>query len=257
MFFMPFMVEHFRAQNSRIKLQRHLWREEITSQFSTLNEKPLHAALKVWYAQPDDHFEVPVDGFIIDIVRADLLIEVQTGSFASIKAKLIDLTARHPVRLVYPIAQEKWIVKLGQKNGEPISRRKSPKRGRPEHLCAELVSFPQLLSHPNFSVETLLIQEEETRRYDGRRGWRRKGWVTHERHLLRVVEQRLFNTPNDLANLLPSTLVDPFTTADLAVALAIPRQLAQKMAYCLREMNEIAIAGKQGRAMLYTRTQTN
>jgi hypothetical protein len=27
------------------------------------------------------------------------------------------------------------------------------------------------------------------------------------------------------------------------------------MAYCLREMNEIAITGKQGRALLYTRTQ--
>jgi len=211
----------------------------------------------VWYAQPDDQFEVPVDGFIIDIVRADLLIEVQTGSFASIKPKLIDLTARHPVRLVYPIAQEKWIVKLGQDEAKTISRRKSPKRGGLAHLCVELVSFPQLLNHPNFSVEALLIQEEETRRYDGRRRRRRKGWVTHERHLLRVVEQRLFNTPTDLANLIPTTLVDPFTTADLAAALAIPRRLAQKMAYCLREMNEIAIVGKQGRAMLYARTQPN
>jgi hypothetical protein len=227
--------------------------KKITSQFSTLNEKPLHAALKVWYAQPDDEFEVPVDGFIIDIVRDDLLIEVQTGSFASIKPKLIDLTTRHPVRLVYPIAQEKWIVKLGQNDDEPISRRKSPKRGGLVHLCVELVSFPHLLNHPNFSVEALLIQEEETRRYDGRRAWRRKGWVTHERHLLEVIEQRLFITPHDLAKLIPSTLVDPFTTADLAAALAIPRRLAQKMAYCLREMNEIAIVGKQGRAILYTR----
>ena len=232
-----------------------MWREEITSQFSTLNEKPLHAALKVWYAQPDDQFEVPVDGFIIDIVRSNLLIEVQTGSFASIKPKLIDLTTRHPVRLVYPIAQEKWVVKLGQNEDEPISRRKSPKRGGLAHLCVELVSFPYLLSHPNFSVEALLIQEEETRRYDGRRGWRRKGWVTHERHLLRVVGQQLFTTPNDLTKLIPPTLTDPFTTADLAAALAIPRRLAQKMAYCLREMNEIAITGKQGRALLYTRTQ--
>jgi hypothetical protein len=211
--------------------------------------------LKAWYARPDDRFEVPVDGFIIDIVRAELLIEVQTGSFASIKPKLIDLTTRHAVRLVYPIAQEKWIVKLGQAEDEPISRRKSPKRGGLEHLCAELVSFPHLLGHPNFSVEALLIQEEETRRYAGRRGWRRKGWVTHERHLLRVVGQRLFNTPQDLTSLIPSTLVEPFTTADLAAALAIPRRLAQQMAYCLRALDQITIIGKQGRAMLYTRTQ--
>ncbi len=31
-----------------------------------LNEKPLHASLKEWYAQPGDQFEVPVDGFVID-----------------------------------------------------------------------------------------------------------------------------------------------------------------------------------------------
>ncbi len=53
-----------------------------------LNEKPLHASLKEWYAQPGDQFEVPVDGFVIDIVRDDLLLEIQTGSFASIKSKL-------------------------------------------------------------------------------------------------------------------------------------------------------------------------
>ena len=39
---------------------------------STLNEKPLHAALKEWYASPGDRFEVPVDGYLVDIMP-DLL----------------------------------------------------------------------------------------------------------------------------------------------------------------------------------------
>jgi hypothetical protein len=37
------------------------------------------ASLKKWYAQPGDRFEVPVDGFVIDIVRDDLLLDIQTG----------------------------------------------------------------------------------------------------------------------------------------------------------------------------------
>ena len=45
----------------------------------SLHEKSLHAALKAWCLQPGDHTEVPVDGYIIDIVRGDLLIEVQNG----------------------------------------------------------------------------------------------------------------------------------------------------------------------------------
>ena len=35
-----------------------------------LNEKPLHASLKQWYARPGDRFEVPVDGYVIDLSRA-------------------------------------------------------------------------------------------------------------------------------------------------------------------------------------------
>lgn len=103
-----------------------------------LNEKPLHASLKQWYARPGDRFEVSVDGFVIDIVRDDLLIEIQTRNFSSIKSKLTNLTHSHRVRLIYPIVQEKWIVRLAT-NGSASVRRKSPKRGRLEDLFWELV----------------------------------------------------------------------------------------------------------------------
>src|SRR5258708_39950387 len=113
-----------------------------------LNEKPLHASLKQWYARPGDRFEVPVDGFVIDIVRRrereageDLLIEIQTRNFASTRAKLIKLTRSHQVRLIYPVVQEKWIVRsVAANSGSVVRRRKSPKRGRLEDLFWELVS---------------------------------------------------------------------------------------------------------------------
>ena len=38
--------------------------------------KPLHASLKAWYAEAGDRFEVAVDGYVIDLVRDDLLIEI-------------------------------------------------------------------------------------------------------------------------------------------------------------------------------------
>ena len=67
-----------------------------------LNEKLLHASLKERYAQSGDQFEVTVDGFVINIVRDDLLLEIQTGNFASIKSKLIELLHAHRIRLIYP-----------------------------------------------------------------------------------------------------------------------------------------------------------
>jgi hypothetical protein len=221
------------------------------SSIGLLNERPLHASLKEWYAQLGDQFEVAVDGFVIDIVRDDLLLEIQTGNFASIKSKLRKLVRVHQVRLIYPIAQEKWIVKQAKNKSCADTRRKSPKRGRIEELFWELVSFPHLLADPNFSLEVLLIREEEMRRYEGKSKWRRRGWGIEERRLLGVVDRRLFGKAADLQALLPEKIVEPFTTKDLAEAMGVRRQLAQKMAYCLHKASVIELIGKRGRANLY------
>ena len=215
-----------------------------------LNEKPLHASLKEWYAQPEDQCEVAVDGFVIDIVRDDLLLEIQTGNFASIKSKLTNLARTHQIRLIYPIAQEKRIVKLARDDRGGVTRRRSPKRGRVEDLFWEMVSFPQLLANPNFSLEVLMIKEEEVRRYAGKWKWRRKGWVIEERRLLGVVERKLYDEPADWRAFLPED-IGPFTASDLAGAIGIRRLLAQKMVYCLRKVRVVKLIGKQGRANLY------
>jgi hypothetical protein len=219
----------------------------------TLGEKPLHAALKRWYAEADDRIEEPVDGFVIDLVRDGLLIEIQTRGFSSMKRKLASLLEGHAVRVVHPIAVEKWILKLDER-GEVTSRRKSPKRGAAVDLFGELVSFPRLIGHENLTLEVLLIREEEVRRFDAKKRWRRKGWVTEERRLLEVVDRLLIDSPETLASLLPSELPLEFTTAHLAGALRRRRRLAQQMAYCLQRVGVIEKVGKDGNAILYSRT---
>ena len=215
-----------------------------------LNEKPLHASLRQWYARPGDRFEVAVGRFVIDIVRDDLLIEIQTGNFASLKSKLTNLVHSHQVRLIYPIAREKWIIRPAADDHGRVIRRKSPKRGRLEDLFREMVSIPQLMSNRNFSLEVLMIREEESRRYDGKRHWRRRGWVVEARRLLEVLDQRLFQESADWRGFLPEGL-ESFTTSDLAVAMSSRRELAQKMAYCLHKGRVIDLIGRQGRANLY------
>lgn len=221
-----------------------------------LNEKPLHASLKQWYARPGDRFEVPFDGFVIDIVRDDLLIEIQTRNFASIKSKLTNLARCHRVRLVYPIVQEKWIVRAATSNGKGTIRRKSPKKGRMEDLFWELVSIPQLLLNPNFSLEVLMIRGEEVRRYDEAKRRVRRGWIIEGRRLLDVLDQRSFGQSADWLRFLPDGL-DSFTTSDLASQMNTGRELAQKMAYCLREAKMIELIGKRGRANLYRVPSSN
>ena len=218
----------------------------------TLGEKPLHAALKRWYAEPGDRIEEPLDGFVIDLVRDDLLIEIQTRGFSAMKRKLATLLDEHPIQVVHPIPVEKWIVKLDDE-GREMSRRKSPKRGSLLDLFAELVSFPQLLAHPNLTVEVLLTHEQEVRRFDKARAWRRRGWVVEERRLIEVVDWQLIESPADLMAWLPPALPTEFTTADLASGLGRSRGLAQQMAYCLRHGGVIEPVGKQANTIVYTR----
>ena len=218
----------------------------------TLGESSLHSVLKDWYAQPGDLLEAQVDGFHIDIIRHDRLIEIQTANFSSQKRKMNTLIEKHPLHLVFPIAQEKWIVRLAADGVTQLGRRKSPKRGSIFQLFRELVSIPDLTRHPNFSLEVLLIQEEEVRCDDGKGSWRRKGLSIADRRLIGVLGQHLFSEPSDFLSLIPSDLPDPFSTEELAQGIDRPRWLAQKMAYCLHNMGVIDNIGKNGNSILYS-----
>jgi hypothetical protein len=215
----------------------------------TLNEGRLHADLKTWYAEPGDLLEQPVDGYVIDLVRAGTLVEFQTAGFAPLRKKLDRLLDSHDVRLVVPIALTRRIVRLSG-DGEILSARRSPRRGRVEDVFARLVSLPALLAHPRFELELLLTHEEEHRRHEEGRAWRRRGWVVSGRALVSVEQRVLLGDPAAAAALLPR-LPDPFDTAELASAAACPRRLAQQMAYCLRALGVLEPSGKRGGAVLY------
>jgi hypothetical protein len=222
------------------------------SQIGTLQESSLHSDLKKWYARPGDRLEEVVDGYVVDICRDNLLIEIQTGQFAAVKQKLRALLSQHPVHLVYPIPQEKWILRLAADGQTHVSRRKSPKRGSFYDVFRELVRLPALLNEPNFSLELLLVRVEEVWCDDGRGSWRRKKWSIQDRRLLDVLGQMQLGSAEGLAaQLLPGALPAFFTTAELAAAIGRPRVVAQQMAYCLRLLEQIEVAGKQGNALLY------
>jgi len=203
---------------------------EVEPHIGTLNEGSLHAALKADYAQPGDEFEVPLDRFVIDIRRDDLLIEIQTSSFASMGNKLDHLLPDHRVLLVHPIAVETYLQKPGAKP------RKSPKRGSVYDLFEELVSIPTLLDHPNLSLEIALVSVTKVQEPDPKLRRGRGGFRTSDRILREVVERHRFDQVTDLLDLVPDGLPAEFTTADLAALAGIKRDIAQRMAYCFRPL---------------------
>lgn len=216
-----------------------------------MQETSLHAALKSLYTLNGDQQEIFVGGYIIDVIHGDELIEIQTRSFNKIKNKLQELLQNHKVRLVHPIAQEKWIVKYTSKEPAAYTRRKSPRHGRLEDVFSELKSIPQLISHPNLVIEILMVREEEIRQADGRGSWRRGGVSIVDRRLVEILSRITLNSPADYYRFLPDNLPTLFTTRDLAGALGFSLPLVNKMTYCLRSIGVIQQIGKRGRSFLY------
>jgi len=219
------------------------------------NEKSLHAALKQWYAQPGDQIEVKVDGYVIDLVRGGELIEIQTRRLGALRRKLISLLEHYPVRLVYPIAQEKWIVRKSGSGKKILGRRKSPKVGRLTDLFAELVSIPELINHPNLTLEIALIQEEEIRHTDGRGSWRQRGQSIHDHKLLQVLETVTFKRKEDFLRFLPAGLEQPFSNQSLKEHSGGSIHAVRQMTYCLKKMGLIEQVGKNGNRLLFKITE--
>lgn len=222
-------------------------------------ESSLHRQLKHHYADADSELEVTVDGYRIDVVRGDVLIEIQHASLASIRDKLQVLLEDHPVKLVKPIVARKRIIKLTRKGGKVVSQRWSPKRGTILNLFDELIYFTNVFPHRRLTLVVPLVEVEE-RRYPGhgRKRWRRENdFQIEDQHLVSVQSEHTFRTCSDLLKLLPAKLPRPFHTGHLAEGLGVQRWIAQRAAYCLREMGALTIVGKQGNAHLYQRAKAS
>ena len=215
-----------------------------------MREGPLHAAVKALLAEPGDRLEVPVGRFVIDLVRGDgELVEVQTGGFGALGRKLDALLDEHRIRIVHPVAAERRIVRVDDR-GQVLGARRSPKRATAVAVFDELVAFPSLLTHPNLTIEVLLLREEHIRHAQPTmtRGRTRD---PGERRLVELLDRIALRTPQDVLAALPALPLEPFSTRELAALLRCSTLLAQRTLYCLRTIGIVEPAGRRGRTPLH------
>lgn len=213
----------------------------------------LHVALQRLYAGPDGEIETPIGRYRADVLRDGVVYEIQTGSFGAIRRKVESLADRYRVVVVYPVAQQRLIVKLDPETGAELSQRRSPKRGRPLDLFMDFLPLREAFQMENVSLEIALILEREFRQDDGQGSWRRKGVSLVGRELVEVVAIERYDAPRDLLRLLPQDLPEPFGVADLHELLGGRRVVVGRMAYALRHLGVIEQVGKRGNALLYSR----
>jgi hypothetical protein len=216
-------------------------------------ESTLHHQLKSLYAADGAETEVKLGRYRIDVVDGERLIEIQHAGLSAIRDKVARLLEHHPVTVVKPIVERRYLITLNKKNGKVVRRRLSPKRGSILDVFDELIHFTRVFPHPNLTIEVPLVDIEEYRfpGHGRRRRWRRRDFVVQDRELLALKERHEFRKGRDLVRLVGKRLPKPFDTAQLAKAMDVERWFAQRVAYCFRKMDIARQVGKRGNALLY------
>ena len=228
------------------------WYHRPVSAIGGLNETHLHEQLKHLYAGVGGRTEQDVDGFIVDVVRDEEIVEIQTRGLGRLRRKIETLGEHRRIRIVHPIAIETLITRLSA-GGEITSSRRSPRHGRVEEVFREVASIADLLPHRHVVIEAALVRVVETRIDDGQGSWRRRGVSIVARQLGAVVAVHELCGADDYLALLPNGLNTRFSNTDLMRTGNLRYRDAQPMTSSLRKMGLLRVVGASGRERVYER----
>jgi hypothetical protein len=214
-------------------------------------ETSLHRSLKELYLTPGSRMEAAVRGYRADVLRTDLVVEIQASPLGAISRKIAELVEHHRVLVVKPIAHRKTLLRKSDPKGDWDVRRLSPKRGQLVDVFDDLVRFTRVFPHPNLAIEVVLVDEEELRIPKRRHRFRRPDFRVHDRRLTALIARHRLATAHDLVALLPAGLPGSFTTDVLAKQLERPTWFARRVAYTLRHCGAARMTGKQGNRLIY------
>ena len=219
--------------------------------FGTLQEKTVHAVMKLYYEPNDDYHEVPIEGYIADIYTGDRIIEIQNGNFNKLRPKLTAFLPLYPVTVVLPIPHHKWLIWMDEGSGELSKKNKSPVTGNAYHAFPELYKIKQYLGHPNLSFAFPLLDMDEYRLLNGWSKNKKRGSSRYDRMPVALFDEVLIERTEDFMRFVPYELDDTFTVREFAQAAGIHRDLASVAVPILMHMQLLVRVGKRGREYLY------
>lgn len=234
---------------------------------NTYKESSLHSTLKKLYALNNNgKTEIEADGHIYDILTEDgNVIEIQTQNLGKLRGKVLDaLDKGRKVKIVHPIIVSKTI-ETYDKDGQLVSKRKSPKKGNIYSIFQELKGIPALLLKENFTLDAVLINMTETRvktetkeQSENKRRRFKKDWQKKDKKLLEILDTRTFGSLRDYLDLLPQNLPEEFSTADMKEEFkknkshpALASASANLILWTFTKAGITTQTGKKGKLKLY------
>lgn len=216
----------------------------------TLREKSVHRVLKYCCNPFADGQEVSIGGYVADVVGEQGVMEIQSAQFGRLRDKLAAFLPCCPVTIIWPAEADRWLCNLSPE-GELLSRRRSPRHQKPQHLFEELYPIRAWLTHPGLRIRIVLLETEEYR-------LPRKGRKTLrcDRVPLQMLGQLALDCPADYGQLLPDTLTGRFGAKETARACGIDLNTSRMMLRILCQLGILTEDGKEGRRLMFRRTDS-
>lgn len=242
------------TEQEQLALAMERARIRLRQGIGTQSERLVHSTLK-YYLEPDEScHEIPIGSYVADIFQKDTghIYEIQTKGFDRLRGKLAAFLEDFSVTVVHPIVREKYLCWIDPETGEMVSRRRSPRRGRPTDILPEIYRLPLLQGHPNLSFMALMMDVEEYRLLDGWNRDKKRGSHRMERLPIALGEKVLLTGPEDFSALLPE-LSEEFTRKDLASAIRLSDTATAYAVKVWERAGSMIQTGKKGRQYLYKR----
>lgn len=229
------------------EIEKLISNNTIKSSIGTKQERTLHQYLKYYFCNESKYHEQKCYGYIVDILKDEKIIEIQTSSFNAMRKKLETLLSIYPITIVYPIIYEK-IIHNYDEDGCLINIKKSPKKEHPLKIGKELYKINYLLNNKNLSFICPILKIEEHRipyvnRYKQRK-MTRIDQIPHE--LVDLVELK---SKTDYQKLIPFD--NEFTALGFKKKLKLSDRESSAALIVLRTVKAIELVRKEGKKHIY------
>lgn len=231
------------------ELVRSLQRER--SGIGTLAEKSVHLSLKYFIDSDTSHHEVPVSGFVADVLNDSGIHEIQTSGFGSMRRKLEAYLCLYHVEIVYPVIERRRVRWIEPSDGEIVREYMSPRHPRPAEIFSELLYLGDALTNERLSFTLVSLECEETRLCDGYGADKRRRATRIDTLPCELLGVRRFEHAADMGELLPYSAGDTFTADELRRYLHAPGRAGWAALKVLEELSIIRRTGKSGRKIVY------
>ncbi len=217
----------------------------------TYKEKQLHVILKQYFCPEDGQLEVPVNGYIADVLAGDRIIEIETSGFSGLGGKLSAYLPDYEVCLVYPVAVDKTVSWIDPETREISKPNRSPKHGSVYDAVFEMCRILPYVNAEGLSVAAVLLTVDEYRLRDGWSRDGKRGSHRFERVPADLLDIKVLKNDEDFLALIPVDVRTGFTVRTFASHAGIRQEVARGVIRVLEEKGLVFRSGKKGRSIFY------